>query len=612
MAVLPSPVARVILAGAALLASATAQPLRAQTASDDVALAIPRLAPRGRVEVALPQPLPPDQAEVLRRVFSLQGRGDIAGAGRDTKRVATDTPLGKAMVGHVLADRYLGPFTRPGPAPLQDWLASWGDLPDAPAIHALLIARLPRGAKAPPAPKLPAMATGSTKAVPVPEETEPAGLDVDRRAALDRAVHAEARAGRPEAALRLIAQAAHLSPGYGALLAGETARILFTQNRDEEALEAGRAGMRGCGHAAGCQEAALPGYVAGLAALRLGRPEIAAPLFETAWRAGLTTSALRAGSAYWAAMAHLRVRDYPAYLPWMRRAAAEQSSFYGQIARRRIGLAAGGYEGGEEVLTEADIDAVSATAPGLRAFALLQIGQPARAEAELRLLWPEAQAKPALARAVMLVAARAGLVELAARLADAAEAADGQPRDAMRFSVPRLHPRNGFTIDPAMVYALARTESNFDAALVSSAGARGLMQIMPDTAQFIRAATGGSGGGIFDPEVNLDLGQFYVSYLAEQQGVNGDLLRLLASYNCGPAGIARWAPEMRDQNDPLLFIEAIPVDETRGFVQRVLDYTWLYAARLHLPTPSLDELAAGQWPRYHQWPPAQVETAQLH
>jgi hypothetical protein len=48
-----------------------------------------------------------------------------------------------------------------------------------------------------------------------------------------------------------------------------------------------------------------------------------------------------------------------------------------------------------------------------------------------------------------------------------------------------------------------------------------------------------------------------------------------------------------------LFIEAIGIDETRGFVQHVLAYTWIYAARLHLPAPSLDELAAGAFPRFH-------------
>jgi hypothetical protein len=69
---------------------------------------------------------------------------------------------------------------------------------------------------------------------------------------------------------------------------------------------------------------------------------------------------------------------------------------------------------------------------------------------------------------------------------------------------------------------------------------------------------------------------------------------------------------VRDGGDPLLFIEAIPPDETRAFVPRVLAYTWIYAARLHLPTPGLDELAAGGWPRYHRAEAVREPPARLH
>ena len=90
-------------------------------------------------------------------------------------------------------------------------------------------------------------------------------------------------------------------------------------------------------------------------------------------------------------------------------------------------------------------------------------------------------------------------------------------------------------------------------------------------------------------------------------------MRLLASYNAGPDATLHWAADLHDDNDPLLFIEAIPNDETRRFVRRTLTYTWIYAARLHLPAPSLDEMAAGAFPRFT--PPAaggKIATAWLH
>jgi soluble lytic murein transglycosylase-like protein len=346
----------------------------------------------------------------------------------------------------------------------------------------------------------------------------------------------------------------------------------------------------------------------------MGRPDLARPMFVAAWRATLTTPALRAAAAFWAARAHLRMRAYNDFAPWMRRAAAEPFTFYGMLARRILGLGSGIGRDDHETLSEADIDAVAATPQGRSAFALLQVGQDARAEAELRLLWPDAQATPALGRAIMLVAERAGLVDLAAQLADLVQSADGRARVGTRFAVPRLRPAGGFTVDPAMIYALARIESNFNSAMVSPAGARGLMQIMPATARFIvhEDAAGERSSALHDPAVNLELGQRYLGYLATYEAVDGDLIRLLASYNSGPSGFSRWAGTIRDLGDPLLFIEAIPVDETRAFVSRVLTYTWIYAGRLHLPTPILDELAAGLWPRYHVPTALQQAALRLH
>ncbi len=590
---------RALVAGAALLAGATverafAQPQQGYNPSaDDLALAIPRVGPRG-LGLALPQPLAPSEAARLRRIFALQAAGDIPAALQETGQFDASNPVGAAMLGHLLADRYLGRFTHPDAPALQDWLARWSDLPDARAIHALLLVRLPRGAKPPPAPDSPA-ATAAEPA-PVPEETDPADADLPHNPGLERAVREAIRAGNLASAQRLIAGAARGSAGYGAMLRGQAARVLFTLNRDAEAYDFAAAGVRIC-RGPDCREAALPAYVAGLAAWRMDQPDLAGLMFEAAWRAKLTTPAQQSAAAFWAARARLRTHDYAGFRPWMTRAAAQPSTFYGLLARRSLGMRPG-IGGSGEVLTEADIDAVAATAAGLCGFALLQAGQAERAEAEFRRLYPAAQSNLVLARALMLIADRAGLIDLAAQLADLVQAADGRPRAITRFAVPRLRPAGGFTIDPAMVYALARTESNFDSAMVSAAGARGLMQIMPETARFI-VGSGGLHGTLHDPALNLDLGQRYVAYLASHDVVGGDLIRLLASYNSGPGNFGHWSSGVRDNGDPLLFVEAIPVDETRAFVPRVLTYTWLYAVRLGLPAPSLDDLAVGSWPRYH-------------
>lgn len=594
------PVVAAVLAGACTLVQLPGGGALAQTASatstatrEDIAAAMTRHAsPASAVaaaEVALPQPLPAGEAARLRRVFLLQADGDMAGAARAAARLADTSPLGQAMFGHVLADRYLNGVLRPSAAVLRDWLARWPDLPDAPAVYRLLLVRLPDGEPPPPA-----IATPPNPPAAADDDDQAAENGPRRNPELDRDVRVAVRAHGAAGVQRLLGHTRGLTPEYAALLRGEAAQILFTLNHDEEArtLAAGDAGSR----------AAIAGFAGGLAAWREGRVATAETLFAAGWSAKVTSPALRAACAYWAGRAALREGDGAASSTWMRRAARENRSFYGLLARRRLGLRQLAHlaPGERETIGLADIEAVAATAPGMRAFALLQAGQPARAESELRLLLPTARQSRGLARAAMLVAELAGLGDVAVQFADVLAAADGRPHEAVRFPLPALHPAGGFRVDPAMVYGIARTESNFDPAMVSSAGALGILQIMPETARDILGRPLANRAELLhDPGFNLDLGQRYIVFLAAQDPVNGDLIRLLASYNAGLGSFARWASQIRDDGDPLLFIEAIPIDETRAYVPRVLTYTWLYAARLHLPAPSLDELAAGLWPRYH-------------
>lgn len=615
------PAATAFLAGAALLAGSGSTRAMAQAeataGNDEVALAIPRLPPANGGGVALPRPLAPSEATKIRRIFALQSRGDIPAALRETAWLDTTSTLGDAMLAHILADRYLGPYLRPSADQLRGWLDRWPTLPDTRALRALLVVRMPDGETVPALP--PDLLPAAANPAPVPEETEPAATALTRNPSLDRAVWEAARTRGPDAVTRLLRHTSGLALPYAAQLRGEAGQILFTMNRDADALDIASEGVRDCrpGGGGACARAALAGYAAGLAAWRLERYDTAARMFEAAWRSDVTTPALKAGAAFWAVRAHLRAQDGALVWPWLQRAADQKRTFYGLLARRLLGLPLGvGHlgPGEQETLGEADVDAVAATPEGLRAFALLQVDQPERASAELRLLWPAAQRSRPLARAVMLVAEQAGLSDLAVQFADLLAAADGRPRESMRFPVPNLRPAHGFRVDPAMIYGLARTESNFDSALVSSAGARGLLQIMPDTASFIvgTAFSRAYRTLLHDPAINLDLGQRYVDYLAGNEAVHGDLIRLLAAYNCGPGNFAHWASQIRDNGDPLLFIEAIPIDETRAHVPRVLTYTWIYAAELHLPAVSLDELAAGAWPRYHPLDHPQAPAPRLH
>jgi soluble lytic murein transglycosylase len=84
------------------------------------------------------------------------------------------------------------------------------------------------------------------------------------------------------------------------------------------------------------------------------------------------------------------------------------------------------------------------------------------------------------------------------------------------------------------------------------------------------------------------------------------LLQLGGAYNAGPMAVDRWRTTKAGGNDPLLFVESIPVAETRSYVKRLMAYHWLYRRRFGQDANSLQETASGAWPIYR---PAQARAA---
>lgn len=580
-----APAALVVVIGASL-SFGTPLPAMAQRAAQ-TASAAPDLPIAGGGAAGLPQPLAPADASRIARIFRLQSQGDHAAAQREHEALRD-----RRLDGPILADRWLAPqAAAPRAEELRAWLARHADEPDAPAIHALLQRLSPRGAALPPAPDQAALPEDGEA---VPEESEPPARGFTRNPALDRTVRDRAASGDTRGALDLIRRTRGMTAPYAAALRADIALALFRRGDDAAAFrlasEVARGGQERTGRAA---------FAAGLAAWGLHRFEVALPYFEAAARAEGGSAAARASAAFWTARAAVRARRPQHYVPWMLQAAQEPRTFHGLLARRALGLAPGFAWHG--TATEAGAAALAESAGGWRALALLQAGQTTRAEAELRALWPAARGNAALAGAMLAVASRAGMTNLGAQLAGLAQGADGRPRDLQRFPLPRLEPAEGFRVDPALLYALARQESNFDPEAVSRAGARGILQVMPATAAYVAndpSLRAGGAARLHDPALSLEIGQRYLLYLSRHEAVGGDLIRLLAAYNAGPGNLARWLPAARHRDDPFLFIEAIPIEETRGHVQRVLAYSWIYASRLGLPAPSLEALVRGAFPQF--------------
>jgi soluble lytic murein transglycosylase len=139
-------------------------------------------------------------------------------------------------------------------------------------------------------------------------------------------------------------------------------------------------------------------------------------------------------------------------------------------------------------------------------------------------------------------------------------------------------------LEPAIALGIMRQESSFDPTAVSGAGAEGLMQLMPGTARKTSRDNGIPYNNLFDPGQNMALGTAYLGRLIEQFG--NCLPLAVAAYNAGPQNVANWIaengdPEMRGQPtgaDMIDWIEEIPFNETRNYVQRVTESIVIYRA----------------------------------
>ena len=142
------------------------------------------------------------------------------------------------------------------------------------------------------------------------------------------------------------------------------------------------------------------------------------------------------------------------------------------------------------------------------------------------------------------------------------------------------HYANKYDLPLELVYAIIRAESSFNRYAVSHAGASGLMQIMEPTGNWAAEQIGlldFDYGRIFEPEINIHIGSWYISRLIRQFG--GNLDTALAAYNAGSGNVSNWLNEQGSTDHSL---EHIPFGETRNYVSRVRLYQDIYRVLLRL------------------------------
>ena len=150
-----------------------------------------------------------------------------------------------------------------------------------------------------------------------------------------------------------------------------------------------------------------------------------------------------------------------------------------------------------------------------------------------------------------------------------------------------IHASDDYHLHPALLLAVMRTESYYQPHILSVANARGLMQLLPSTAEKIMALRGGPPPhweALFAPENNIDLGAWYLAALIRE--FDGQYPLAIASYNAGPFNVKRWV-EQAGESTLEEFIETIPFDQTRAYVKIILGtmyrYRLLYAGEANGP-----------------------------
>lgn len=544
------------------------------------------------------------QADIERyqRIYELQKKARWGEADKLMAQLENDV-----LKGQLLYQRYMHPHGyKASYSELAKWMSRYPDMPGAIDIYAMAQKRRKRGS-APLLPPVPQTSAALAMQKPEPplviEGQEPMPMspvrNISQRREISRiktAISDSLKAGELRDAEQMLmsplAKKLLSKPEYARSMSTVANAYYYSGNNDKALALATISApqMRG--------KSPRSDWVAGLAAWKLGRCDKAAMHFEEVARDMSASRWQLSAGAFWAARARLACHEPERVNELLRLAAVHSRTFYGLIAARQLG------ENVEFIwdlppLAYADLDPLMAIQGVRRAVALTQLGQREAADVELRIVW---QRYPLdLHEKLLGLASRLNLpttqVKVAKTLADASAA----PLDSALYPLPDWQPRGGYSLDRALLFAIMRQESEFNPRAKSAAGALGLMQLMPQTAVYMgrdRTLKDANSNKLYEPDFNMELGQRYITYLLENSVLSGNLFLVAPSYNAGPGNVSRWMKKINFQEDPLLFIESIPLEETRDFAVRVISNLWLYQMRIGHPTPSLDQAAAGEWPMY--------------
>lgn len=531
---------------------------------------------------------------IYTRLFKAQQTGDWQQARALSKRV--HDPI---LMGHVLYERYMAPDYSATYAELRDWMVKYGDHPQAYKVYQLAQKRRNNDPAALPAPQLAKKLLGSIeiswfsrkvqqhKASPKPLKRNEADIsklmsDIKSNLSDDKVTVAYNLLGSSKASRMLSAVE------YDSLL-GEIAAGYYYNGKYTAALRTAQQATDRSGKAV-----PVAHWIGGLSAWQNKEFKKAADHFEAIAVSHSRNPWMLSAGSFWAARAHKRMGHKEDTVRWLQEASSYPRTFYGLIAKAKLGKNEP-FSWTAPKLTHAMVASLAASSSGSRALALLDIDQQNLAQQEFLQVHPNGD--KVVEQALVAAADHFNLPKLALRVGNAIGQPDGTLYDVALYPIVPWKGDTTVNVDPALINALIRQESQFDTNASNISGAKGLMQLMPSTAQLVSDKSFDA-KDLHNPDVNVALGQRYVRYLLKTEVVSGNLIYLAAAYNAGPGNLINWKKNVDHDNDPLLFIESLPYSETRAFIARVMTNYWIYSQRMTNESSTMESLRDGKWPIY--------------